>query len=52
MPEEALRPSRRPFLHRPLTLACCAGLLPSAALSPQAGRGKGARRLKGALRLL
>src|SRR6478672_9912599 len=33
------RPSRAtaPFRHRPL--ACCAGLLPPAALSPQAGRG-------------
>ena len=32
---------RRLLRHRPLTLACCAGLPPSAALSPQAGRGEG-----------
>src|SRR6476646_6833246 len=31
---------QRLLRHRPLTLACCAGLPPSAALSPQAGRGE------------
>ena len=41
--EEA--PGRRSALSsRPLTLACCAGLLPSAALSPQAGRGGSRKR--------
>ena len=32
---------QRLLRRRPLTLACCAGLLPPAALSPQAGRGDG-----------
>ena len=41
MPEEAPFPTPRLFRRRPLTLACCAGLPPSAALSPQAGRGEG-----------
>src|SRR4249919_2341523 len=39
-PEEALPTTPRLFRRRPLTLACCAGLPPSAALSPQAGRGE------------
>ena len=40
MQKKAPSPTQRLFLRRPLTLACCAGLPPSAALSPQAGRGE------------
>ena len=45
-PEGAPFRTARLFLHCPFSLACCAGLLPSAALSPRAGRGE--RGLRGA----
>ena len=41
--KKAPSPTPRLLRHRPLTLAYCAGLPPSAALSPQAGRGGPAR---------
>ena len=40
VPERAPFPPQRLLRRRPLTLACFAGLLPSAALSPQTGRGE------------